>query len=97
MSALPVLQQCRYVPVCLSNEDLPNFYMEDYSVLGLLVTNLDRACRVLVHKNYAVCKKSDHLKVEFDGVDQISEIIDLLIQNGIDCGIADIVDQVYQG
>ena len=97
MIVLPVLQQGRDMPVCLSNEDLPDFYMEDYSVLGLLVANLDRAHQVLADKNYAIHKKQAHLKVQFDGVDQLSEIVNLFSQNGIDCGIADIIDQVYQG
>lgn len=97
MIVLPVLQQGRDMPVCLSNEDLPDFYMEDYSVLGLLVANLDRAHQVLADKNYAIHKKQDHLKVQFDGVDQLSEVVNLFSQNGIDCGIADIIDQVYQG
>jgi hypothetical protein len=97
MGALPVLQQGWDVPVCLSNDDLPDFYMEDYSVLGLLVADLGRALRVLEDNNFSVHKKSHHLKVKFDGVDQMSEIVNLLGQNGIDCGIADIVDQVYQG
>jgi hypothetical protein len=30
-------------------------------------------------------------------INQISEVVNLFSQNGNDCGIADIVDQVYQG
>ena len=97
MGTLSVLQQSWDVPVCLSNEDLPDFYMEDHSVLGLLVANLDRARRVLADKDYAVDETSNHLKVKFDGANQMAEIVNLLIQNGIDCEIADIVDQIYQG
>jgi len=97
MGILPVLQQGRDVPLCLANEDLPDFYMGDYSVLGLLVADLDRAHRVLADQDYAVRKKSDHLKVKFDGAAQMSEIVNLLRQNGIDCGIADLVGQIYQG
>ena len=97
MGLLPVLQQGRDAPVCLSNAELPDFYMEDYSVLGLLVTNLDRAHRILAGQQFAVHQKPDHLKVKIDRTDQLPEIVDLLSQNGIDCGLADIVDQVYQG
>ena len=97
MVTLPVMQQGRSVPVCPPNDELPDFYMEDYSVLGLLVANLDRTHQVLTDQHFAVHKKSDHLKIEIDRADQMPEIINLLIQNGIECGIADIVDQVYQG
>lgn len=97
MGDLPVLQQGRDVPVCLSNDELPDFYMGDYSVLGLVVANLDRAHQVLAGHQFAVHKKSDHLKVNIDRTDQLRKIVNLLSQNGIDCGLADIVDQVYQG
>jgi hypothetical protein len=97
MGALPVLQQGRNVPVCFYKNDLPDFYMQDYSVLGLLVASLDKAHQVLADQEFAVYKKSDHLEVNFEGADQMSEIVNLLSQNGIDCGIADIVDQIYQG
>jgi hypothetical protein len=97
MGALPVLQQGRDVPVCLSNDHLPDFYMEDYSVLGLFVASLDRAHQLLRDKDFTVHKSSDYLAVKIDSAHRISEIVDLLSQNGIDCGIADIIDQVYQG
>ena len=97
MGILPVLQQGRDVPVCLSNDELPDFYMEDYSVLGLRVADLDQAHRIIADRQFAVYKKSDHLNVKIDRTDQLPEIVNLLVQNGIDCDIADIVDQVYQG
>ena len=97
MGVLPVLQQGRDVPVCLSNAELPDFYMEDYSVLGLLVTNRDRAHRVLAGQQFAVHQSPDHLKVKIDRTNQLPEIVNLLSRNGIDCTVADIVDQVYQG
>ena len=97
MGYLPVLQQGRDAPVCISNDDLPDFYMADYSLLGLFVANLGRAHQVLEDKDFAVHKKSDHLEVNVDSAAQMSEIVNLLSQNGIDCGITDIVDQVYQG
>ena len=97
MGVLPLLQQGRNVPVCLANADLPEFYMNDYSVLGLLVASLDRAHQVLTDKDFAVDKKAEHLEVDVHRADQLSEIVNLLSQNGIDCGVSDIVDQVYQG
>ena len=97
MGILPVLQQGREVPLCLSNDELPDFYMEDYSVLGLRVNDLDRAHQVIAGRQFAVHKKLDHLKVKIERADQLPEIVALLGQNGIDCGVADVVDQVYQG
>jgi len=70
------LKQGRDLPACLSNDDLPDFYMADYFVLGLLVASLDRTHRVLVDQAFAVHKNSDYLEVKIDRADQISEIVD---------------------
>ena len=97
MGALPILQRGLHQAVCLSNDDLPVFYMSDYSVLGLKVDSLDRAQRALIGNKFMVVRKSDHLVVTIDGADQMPAILDLLNQNGLNCGLSDIVDQVYQG
>ena len=97
MSILPILQQGKSPAVCISNDALPVFYMSDYSILGLLVATLDGARQVLSDHKFSVIDKSDHLEVNIDRVAQMHEITALLDQNGIDCGISDIVDQVYQG
>lgn len=97
MGTLPILQQGRNQQVCMSNDALPDFYMSDYSVLGLLVANLNQALKVLEEHTFEVIHASDHLQVRIDRADQMYEIVYLLDQSGIDCGVADIIDQVYQG
>lgn len=97
MGSIPVLQQGRDEPVCLAASDLPDFYMEDYSRLGLLVASLDRAYEVLVDHDFAMHQKSEHFEITVERAHQMSEIVNLLSQNGIDCVMADIVSQVYQG
>jgi hypothetical protein len=97
MGALPILQHDSHQPVCLPNDALPAFYMSDYSVLGLKVASLERAQRALSEKNFIVVQKSDHLEVTIDGADQLHTIVNQLNQIGLDCTVADIVDQVYQG
>ena len=97
MGALPVLQHGRDVPVCLAHNHLPDFYMADYSVLGLWVTDLDSAYQIFKDKGFSVHRKSDHLELKIQGAWQISEIVNLLAEDGTECGIADIIDQVYQG
>ena len=97
MGILPVLQQGKETPVCLATGDLPVFYMSDYSVLGLEVINLERTYRVLTDKNFAVARKSEHMEVSINNAAQMSKLVNLLHQNGIDCSITDIIDQIYQG
>ena len=97
MGALPILQKNQNQRACLENENLPANYMADYSVLGLLVDRLDTALRVLKEKKFEVLKKADGFEITIDGAGRISEIVNLLHQNGIDYALDDIVDQVYQG
>ena len=97
MSVLPILQRDANRGLCMSNDALPVFYMSDYSVLGLLVANLNRTRQVLADHKFAVIDKSDHLEVSIDRAAQMREIATLLDQNGIECGLSDIIDQVYQG
>ena len=97
MGELTVLQQGRDLTLCLSNDELPDFYMEDFSVLGLLVANLDQTHRILAEKDFSVHKNKDCLKVKIDRAEQMPEIVSLLSRHGIECTLADVVDQVYQG
>lgn len=97
MGVLPVLQQGKDTPICLAAGDLPDFYMSDYSVLGLQVVNLERTYRILADEDFAVDRKSEHLEVNIDNAAQMSKLVNLLSQSGIDCSITDIIDQVYQG
>lgn len=97
MRAIPVLQQGSRTPVCLSNDSLPIFYMNDYSVLGLQVSDLDMAYQVLADQQVAIRRQTDHLEIRIERTGQMPEIVKLLDRNGIDCGITDIADQIYQG
>ena len=97
MGVLPILQKNSNQRACLGNKNLPANYMSDYSVMGLVVGRLDAALRVLKEKKYGVHKKSDGYEITIDSAGRMSEIVNLLHQNGIDYTLADIVDQVYQG
>jgi hypothetical protein len=97
MGILPVFQQGKKAPDYLATGDLPDFYMSDYSVMGLEVANLERAYRVLADKDVAVVRKSEHLVVNIDNASQMSKLVNLLSQGEVDCSITDIIDQVYQG
>ena len=97
MGALPILKKNQKQRACLANQNLPTNYMSDYSVLGLVVGRLDTALRVLKQKQFEVRKKTDSFEITIDSVGRMSEVLNLLDQNGIDYTLADIVDQIYQG
>jgi hypothetical protein len=71
--------------------------MEDYTVLGLRVGDLDAALRLLQKNGISIFKSPGYGELSIQQRDQIPRIIELLNANDISCAIADIVEQVYQG
>jgi hypothetical protein len=97
MVVLPILHKNSKQRACLGNKNLPADYMADYSVMGLVVDQLDAALRVLKEKKFEVRQKEDGFHITIDGAGRIAEIAGLLQKNSIDTAMADIADQVYQG
>ena len=97
MSRLPILSNESNATICLPDGSLPAFYMEDYSVLGLRVGNLDAAVRLLKKNGIRIFKGPGYSELSLEQRDQIQHIIELLNANDISCVMADIVEQVYQG
>jgi hypothetical protein len=61
------------------------------------VASLDRAHRILAERKFRLSLEPDYLRVAVEGAGQMAAIVDLFNQNGLDCEVADVVDQVYQG
>jgi len=76
---------------------LPVFYMNDFSRLGLRVRSCDAALSVLAANSYGVVQDEDGSHVTLDGTAQVQALVQLLKGHGIDCEIADVADQIYQG
>jgi hypothetical protein len=71
--------------------------MADYSVLGLVVDQLEAALGILEENKFGVNKKSNGFEININGAGRMPAIVSLLQQNGIGYAMTDIVDQVYQG
>ena len=97
MLRLPILSNESNTTICLPDSSLPAFYMEDYTVLGLRVGNLDAAVRLLEKNGIGIFKTPGYSELSIEQRDQIPHIIQLLNANDISCVIADIIEQVYQG
>jgi hypothetical protein len=76
---------------------LPNFYMADYSVMGLLVDKLEEALRVLGENGFSVLAETGDLEVAIDHPGELQDLVRLLKENGIGCEINDVVSGIYQG
>ena len=97
MPRLPILPNESNPTIHLPDSSLPSFYMEDYTVLGLRVGNLDAALRLLENNGISFFESPGYTELSIEKRDEIPNIIHLLNANDISCVIADIVDQVYQG
>ncbi len=80
-----------------STGPLPTFYMNDYSVLGLQVSDCDAAFELLATRRFAVTRRRGCRGVVVRSTEDISKIAALLAENGVSGEMADIVGQVYQG
>lgn len=97
MPRLPIIPSELDATVYLPDSSLPAFYMEDFTVLGLRVGNLDAALRLLEKNGISIFKSPGYSELSIERRDEIPTIIQLLNANDISCVIADIVEQVYQG
>jgi hypothetical protein len=70
--------------------------MSDFSVMGLWVSDCVRAVRIL-RERFSITTGVHHSEIWVDGTPGIIDVIEILKSSGIDCGVSDIVDQVYQG
>ena len=97
MLSLPILAKNEKLRVCLQNSNLPDNYMSDFTVLGILVDRLEAALKILNEHNFEVLGNRDGYQVKLDRTGRMPEISDVLSRGGIDVALADIADQVYQG
>ena len=97
MPRFPIIPRDLDGTICLPDSFLPSFYMEDFTILGFRVGNLDAALRVLEKNGINIMKSPEYSELSVEKRDQIPLLIDLLNSRGISCVVTDIVDRVYQG
>ena len=78
-------------------EPLPTFYMNDYSVMGLRVSDCAATFKLLEAHRFAVTDRQGCRGVTIGSAREVGQIIDLLFQNGVNGEMADIAEQIYQG
>lgn len=77
--------------------DLPLFYMNDFSVLGVVVQRLAKALKVLENNGFSVTRKQNCARIRFNTRIELSKLFDTLNRNQVAYGTADLVSQAYQG
>ena len=101
MTSLPILPQNENHPArrqyCLSGVTMPDFYMSDFSLLGLMVDDYERTLQLLNDKSQPLKWSSAGVEYPFKNSEQLQDLVVFLQSRGINCGISDIADQIYQG
>ena len=81
----------------LSDKSMPEFYMGDYSIMGLLVENFEDAVRILKESGYAITRKKSGVEIGIANPVHIKNVFKLFHDNRLKFDMEDIVTQVYQG
>lgn len=81
----------------LVERSMPANYMADYSILGILVDRLDEAIRLLGQHRFDIIVKNQCGEIAVNGPGQVRELFRILQSGGLDFGVADLADGIYQG
>ena len=76
---------------------MPEFYMADFSLLGLMVDDYERALQLLKDKSLPLKLTSAGVEYPFKNSAQLHDLVLFLQSRGVNCGVSDVADQIYQG
>jgi hypothetical protein len=97
MTRLPLLPQARhYRERYLDSQALPDNYMEDFSLMGLLVNDFTSAADTLESAGFTLSQGTGSAEVTIDSPDHLKQAVALLEAHAIDCTLTDIADSLYQ-
>ena len=81
----------------LRSHELPQTYMEDFSVLGFRVDDCERALEILDQASFGLMQSQNGVQVEIESASRMKDVVELLQANGLACEVADIAQGMYQG
>ncbi len=76
---------------------LPASYMSEYSVMGLMVDNIEKAMEILRGMGLDVTEEDFGAEITVAGGDRLPEIVGRLLESGVSSTIGDVIDSIYQG
>jgi hypothetical protein len=98
MKTLPVVPKASIDRGELLNcSELPLFYMNDYSKIGLQVSPYEEALAVLRRNHYMVSDNLSWANLTLRKIDEIPAVVRLLSDHGIESQMTDVVTTIYQG
>ena len=101
MTSLPILPLNEDHPArqqfCHAELPIPDFYMSDYSLLGLMVDDYERTLKLLNDKHLPLKWTTSGVEFPFRHSGQLQDLVLFLQSKGINCGLSDVAEQIYQG
>jgi hypothetical protein len=91
-----ISDDCRSKAAYLETCRLPDFYMEDFSIQGLVVQQYGDARDLLLRAGYTILDKRVSSDIIIDHAKELEPIRSLLENNGIQVELSDIADTMYQ-
>jgi len=77
--------------------ELPESYMSEYSVLGLVVDNLKSALEVLKKAGASISEEAFGAEISIPNRDKLPCFVKSISEAGVYCAIGDVIDSIYQG
>jgi len=84
-------------PPGVADDDLPTGYMSDYSVMGVVVDAVEECVQVLEANAFAVIKDALSVEILVAGSREVGRLMTLLEEHGLQCQMADVAEEIYQG
>ncbi len=97
MAAVIIVEKDFDLSKCLPDSAMPEFYMEDYSVMGLKTRSLPQALNIIENHRFIIVKHKSYYKIKIENAADVLHILNLLGQNNVDAEYTDLIDHVYQG
>jgi hypothetical protein len=91
-----IADNCKCKAAYLETFQLPDFYMEDFSIQAFTVRQYDGARDLLRRAGYTILDKIISADIIIDHADQLRAIRSLFEQHGIQAELSDIADTIYQ-
>ena len=80
----------------IAQQELPDNYMSDFTLLGFTVDRFDDALALLDSGGYRTERVAEGADVYLKDRNSLFEIRDLFSKNSIDCSFTDVADTLYQ-
>lgn len=80
----------------ISNKELPNDYMGDFTLMGFVVDNYHEAVNLLLSAGYQVYYQKGGTDILIEAPYHLLKVRDLMAANNICCEFSDIADTLYQ-